>query len=429
MCLRTAPIRWIHVSLGMLVCAALLFLGGSMKLHELLELSTNKKLFLIVGITLLSIVTSLASLILAYAEMVPGADKPNGSGGFKRLGYGKFPDNLSLSIEIIADVVQDAAVPYPTSDVNKLKAELLGQSVRPKLVVVSSEPLPPGWILRLAMLCSAVQTLCVQLLPETRDDQQLLEVNGISKMVMRHRKDASSIASKLSDLDFPNASSLMIIFAPSGRLVWVGDSSDRGMMNEVEMILKTISLSSLPVADQSSRLSEVSISAVTLNAEPSPSLTDLSSQTLYSLETGSLVSAQDAWRLKNPMPRVLSFWATWCQPCVEELPDLQYLSREYAGRVMFLGLVFQTNSAEERSKALGILNEKEVTAGHQYILEDQDMARRLQGINDESMSPVYPYFAVFDRHGNLIERLVGTLEADGNREKLLVALQRAIEER
>ena len=29
---------------------------------------------------------------------------------------------------------------------------------------------------------------------------------------------------------------------------------------------------------------------------------------------------------------VLNFWATWCAPCVEEMPTLQRVAREYGGR-------------------------------------------------------------------------------------------------
>lgn len=29
---------------------------------------------------------------------------------------------------------------------------------------------------------------------------------------------------------------------------------------------------------------------------------------------------------------VLNFWATWCAPCVEEMPTLQRIAREYGGR-------------------------------------------------------------------------------------------------
>ncbi len=39
-------------------------------------------------------------------------------------------------------------------------------------------------------------------------------------------------------------------------------------------------------------------------------------------------------------PVVVNFWATWCQPCIVEHPVLMEGARRYAGRVTFLGVVY-----------------------------------------------------------------------------------------
>ena len=35
-------------------------------------------------------------------------------------------------------------------------------------------------------------------------------------------------------------------------------------------------------------------------------------------------------------PIVINFWATWCSPCRQELPDFNRLYSEYGGRVTFM---------------------------------------------------------------------------------------------
>jgi cytochrome c biogenesis protein CcmG/thiol:disulfide interchange protein DsbE len=37
-------------------------------------------------------------------------------------------------------------------------------------------------------------------------------------------------------------------------------------------------------------------------------------------------------------PVVLNFWATWCDPCKEEAPELARTARRYEGEVTFLGI-------------------------------------------------------------------------------------------
>ena len=35
-------------------------------------------------------------------------------------------------------------------------------------------------------------------------------------------------------------------------------------------------------------------------------------------------------------PIVINFWATWCPPCKQELPDFDKLCKEYGDRVVFM---------------------------------------------------------------------------------------------
>lgn len=37
-------------------------------------------------------------------------------------------------------------------------------------------------------------------------------------------------------------------------------------------------------------------------------------------------------------PVVVNVWGSWCPPCIEEAPDLAEVSKEFEGRVQFLGI-------------------------------------------------------------------------------------------
>ena len=49
-------------------------------------------------------------------------------------------------------------------------------------------------------------------------------------------------------------------------------------------------------------------------------------------------------------PIVFNLWATWCAPCLEEMPDLEAAHQVYGGRVLFVGVNISdspTRSAEQ----------------------------------------------------------------------------------
>ena len=68
-------------------------------------------------------------------------------------------------------------------------------------------------------------------------------------------------------------------------------------------------------------------------AVPSLELTDMSGR---------------SWSLEQLRGKVvlLNFWATWCEPCREEMPSLVALSRQYPDRLVVLAVNYQENPAK-----------------------------------------------------------------------------------
>jgi cytochrome c biogenesis protein CcmG/thiol:disulfide interchange protein DsbE len=50
-------------------------------------------------------------------------------------------------------------------------------------------------------------------------------------------------------------------------------------------------------------------------------------------------------------PLVVNFFASWCAPCVREMPDLQQVHSELAGKVTFLGMNNQDRAADGQAIA------------------------------------------------------------------------------
>ncbi|QZA81920.1 TlpA family protein disulfide reductase [Deefgea piscis] len=52
--------------------------------------------------------------------------------------------------------------------------------------------------------------------------------------------------------------------------------------------------------------------------------------------------ALSQWRGK---PLVINYWATWCGPCRQEMPELIELQAKYAGKVQFIGIAIDDAAA------------------------------------------------------------------------------------
>ena len=50
---------------------------------------------------------------------------------------------------------------------------------------------------------------------------------------------------------------------------------------------------------------------------------------------------QGKWRLVN-------YWATWCGPCIKEIPELNLLAKEHHETVLVFGVNFDSPEVEER---------------------------------------------------------------------------------
>jgi peroxiredoxin/outer membrane lipoprotein-sorting protein len=92
---------------------------------------------------------------------------------------------------------------------------------------------------------------------------------------------------------------------------------------------------------------------------------------------------------------VLDFWATWCPPCRAELPAIDKLHAEFAGKVEFLGV-----NDEDSGTVKGFLKK----AGYTFpvLMDGKRQVHRTYGIR------AIPVLLVIDRHGVIRQHFIGS---------------------
>lgn len=79
-----------------------------------------------------------------------------------------------------------------------------------------------------------------------------------------------------------------------------------------------------------------------LKGKPAPAFS------LKRLDTGEVVSSA---QLKGK-PIVMNFWASWCGPCAEEMPVLEWAARRWGNDAWFVGVIFEDTDENARKSLL-----------------------------------------------------------------------------
>jgi thiol-disulfide isomerase/thioredoxin len=108
---------------------------------------------------------------------------------------------------------------------------------------------------------------------------------------------------------------------------------------------------------------------------------------------------------KQPRPLLVNFWATWCDPCREEFPDLVQIDRDYKARGLEFILVSLDDPAEIKTGVLPYL--KKMRAGMPaYLLNVPDPEPAIKSV-DETWGGGLPATFLFDTQGQIIFKQMG----------------------
>ena len=112
-------------------------------------------------------------------------------------------------------------------------------------------------------------------------------------------------------------------------------------------------------------------------------------------------------------PLVLNFWATWCPPCVEEMPELDALSRELAPKgVQVVGIGIDSAAKIQQFAQKSRFSYPLLPAG----AGGAELTRAFG-----NASAALPYTVVIGRDGRIRERILGRFKLDSLRKAALSA--------
>ena len=124
-------------------------------------------------------------------------------------------------------------------------------------------------------------------------------------------------------------------------------------------------------------------------------LTSLSSQAFTLVDSKgkshSLAQYKGKWVLVN-------FWATWCPPCLEEIPDLVALHENKKNKLVVLGVAMDYRDAKQVMQFAD-----QMMVSYPIILGDQKMAAQIGAI------PGLPTTYLYNPEGKMVAYNVGTL--------------------
>jgi thiol-disulfide isomerase/thioredoxin len=110
-------------------------------------------------------------------------------------------------------------------------------------------------------------------------------------------------------------------------------------------------------------------------------------------------------------PVLVNLWATWCAPCIKELPSIEKLARREADRLQVLAI---SQDMEGRKVVDAWWKKQSFTLLQPYIDAKADFSFSLSG------DGVLPVTILFDASGKEVWRVTGPMEWDGPEAKAIL---------
>ena len=119
---------------------------------------------------------------------------------------------------------------------------------------------------------------------------------------------------------------------------------------------------------------------------------------------------------KNPRPLLINFWATWCEPCREEFPDLVQIEKDYKARGLEFVTISLDDPADIKTSVAQFLRSMRAPAPA-YLLNVPDPEPSIKMV-DATWGGALPATFLYDGQGQIVYKHMGRVKPAELREAL-----------
>ncbi|MBI1761528.1 MAG: redoxin domain-containing protein [Acidobacteria bacterium] len=107
---------------------------------------------------------------------------------------------------------------------------------------------------------------------------------------------------------------------------------------------------------------------------------------------------------------VLNFWATWCAPCVAEMPEFIKLDADYRGKGVQVLAISADDTTDLKTLVTRFVKEKGMT--FPVYVQDTDDPQQMIDLINKDWPGVLPATFIYDKQGKLILSRFGIIDRD-----------------
>ena len=123
---------------------------------------------------------------------------------------------------------------------------------------------------------------------------------------------------------------------------------------------------------------------------------------------------------KNSRPMLVNFWATWCDPCRDEFPDLVKIDRDYRSRGLHFIAISLDDPPDRKTKVPAFLRQMHARMPT-YLLNVKDPEPAILSV-DPNWGGVMPATFLYDADRKVVFKHFGRI----NTQELRNAIERVI---